>query len=74
MVTAFGIPDLDSGLKLTGLTLAKKRWSTNITDRGNVVMLIKHYQTCKNMSFQKTGKATALLSFPGSGNSWVRQL
>jgi len=26
------------------------------------------------MSFQKTGKSVALLSFPGSGNSWVRQL
>jgi len=79
MVTAFGIPDLNSSnfkeqlLACTGLTLAKKRWSTTITDRGNVV-IPKHYQTCKNMSFQKTGKAAALLSFPGSGNSWVRQL
>ena len=32
------------------------------------------YQHCKKMSFQSSGPVVALGSFPGSGNSWVRQL
>ena len=32
------------------------------------------HQTCKNMSFQTSGTPVALVSWPGSGNSWVRQL
>ena len=31
-------------------------------------------QHCKKMSFQTAGPVVALVSFPGSGNSWVRQL
>lgn len=31
-------------------------------------------QHCKRMSFQSSGPKVALVSFPGSGNSWVRQL
>ena len=34
----------------------------------------KSQQHCKNMSFQSSGPVVALGSFPGSGNSWVRQL
>jgi len=45
----------------------------SLANEGDVVMP-KHFQTCKNMSFQRTGKTVALFSFPGSGNSWVRQL
>ena len=79
IVTAFGIPNLNSSnfkeqmLACTGLTLVKAKKPVNITNGGNVVMP-KHFQKCKSMSFQKTGKTVALLSFPGSGNSWVRQL
>jgi len=79
IILAFGVPNLNSSnfkeqlLACAGLTLAKGKKSVNITDKGNVVMPT-HYQTCKSVSFQKTSKATALLSFPGSGNSWVRQL
>ena len=79
VVTAFGIPNLNPSnfkeqlLACTGLTLAKAMKPVNITNDGNVVMP-KHFQKCKSMSFQKTGKTVALLSFPGSGNSWVRQL
>ena len=79
IITSFGIPNLNSSslkdqlLACTGLILAKGKKPVNITNEGNVVMS-KHFQRCKNMSFQKTGKATALLSFPGSGNSWVQQL
>ena len=29
---------------------------------------------CKNMSFKSSGPSIALASYPGSGNSWVRQL
>ena len=32
------------------------------------------HQHCKNMSFKNSGLTVALGSFPGSGNSWVRQL
>ena len=32
------------------------------------------FHNCKNMSFRDSGIPTMLVSFPGSGNSWVRQL
>ena len=76
-VADFGVPNLNSIplnrqlLVCAGLTLAKQ--FVNITSDGNVVMP-KHFQKCKSMSFQKNRKTVALLSFPGSGNSWVRQL
>ena len=79
IITAFGIPNLNSSnfkeqmLACTGLTLAKAKKPVNITSDGNVVMP-KHFQKCKSMSFQMTGKTVALFSFPGSGNSWMRQL
>ena len=34
----------------------------------------RSHQHCRNMSFQSSGPVVALGSFPGSGNSWVRQL
>ena len=78
-ITDFGIPYLNSStfnqqfLVCTGQALAKAKKPVNITNDGNVVMP-KHFQKCKSMSFQKNRKTVALLSFPGSGNSWVRQL
>ena len=35
---------------------------------------INRDQHCKKMSFQRSGSVIALASYPGSGNSWVRQL
>ena len=32
------------------------------------------FHHCKNMSFKSSGSSIALASYPGSGNSWVRQL
>ena len=32
------------------------------------------HQRCRNMTFQSAGPIVALGSFPGSGNSWVREL
>ena len=32
------------------------------------------FHHCKNMSFKSSGPSVALASYPGSGNSWVRQL
>lgn len=32
------------------------------------------FHSCKKMSFQNSGIQTLLVSHPGSGNSWVRQL
>ena len=37
-------------------------------------ILTKQYQTCKELSFKKQRGVVGLISFPGSGNSWVRQL
>ena len=77
-LTAFGVPILDSltfkrqFLICAGTRLVLQQF-VNITNEGNVVMP-KHFQKCKSMSFQKNRKTVALLSFPGSGNSWVRQL
>ena len=78
IITSFGANLNSSNFKdqllaCTGLTLAKGKKPVNITNEGSVIMP-QPFQKCKNMSFQKTGKATALLSFPGSGNSWVQQL
>ena len=38
------------------------------------VVLPKNLQKCKEMSFQKSGMPVALVSYPGSGNSWARVL
>ena len=32
------------------------------------------FHHCKSMSFKSSGPSVALVSYPGSGNSWVRQL
>ncbi|XP_065902941.1 WSCD family member GA21586-like isoform X2 [Dysidea avara] len=76
IVTTFGVPNFsstfnDQFLQCTGRELGRR--PVNVTNEGNVVMP-KHFQKCKSMNFQKTGNTVALLSFPGSGNSWVRQL
>ena len=76
IVTAFGVPNfspnfINQFLICAGRELSRR--SVNITSDGNVVMP-KHFQKCKSRSFQKNRNTVALLSFPGSGNSWVRQL
>ena len=38
------------------------------------VYIPSSFQHCKNMSFKSSGPSVILGSFPGSGNSWVRQL
>jgi len=72
----FGFPSLNYSVKLkrqfldcSGIKLLK--WCIK---EGGTLHIPKHFQTCKNMSFQKSRDFVALLSFPGSGNSWVRQL
>ena len=54
-------------LRCAGLEVLKQ----HVDSTGNV-HIPKHYQTCKKMSFQERRQAVGLLSFPGSGNSWVR--
>ena len=56
-------------LRCPGLAVLKQHMDSN----GNL-HIPKHYQTCKQMSFQEHGQVVGLVSFPGSGNSWVRQL
>ena len=40
----------------------------------SLVHIPSSFQHCKNMSFKSLGPTIALVSYPGSGNSWVRQL
>ena len=42
-------------------------------EEGNV-RIPNQFHNCKKMSFQNSGVVTLLVSWPGSGNSWVRQL
>jgi len=46
----------------------------HFSDVEGVFQIPKQQHTCKNMSFQNSGTPVALASYPGSGNSWVRQL
>ena len=41
---------------------------------GDSLHILPSTQHCKTMSFKSSGPIVALGSFPGSGNSWVRQL
>ena len=43
-------------------------------DSDGNVRVPKPFHDCKKMSFRDSGIPTMLVSFPGSGNSWVRQL
>ena len=42
--------------------------------QNNPARIPPSHQHCKKMSFKSSGPVVALGSFPGSGNSWVRQL
>ena len=42
--------------------------------QNNPARIPPSHQHCKMMSFKNSGPVVALGSFPGSGNSWVRQL
>lgn len=42
--------------------------------RTSPITIPPSHQHCKEMSFKSSGPIVALASFPGSGNSWVRQL
>ena len=44
-----------------------------LDSEGNV-QVPKPFHNCKKMSFRDSGIPAMLVSFPGSGNSWVRQL
>jgi len=44
-----------------------------IHNKSNTLQLPLH-QPCKKMSFKTGGPVVALGSYPGSGNSWIRQL
>lgn len=75
VVDSFKVPNLNSSilnrqfLACSGLYLLKRTVKFD-----GIVYVPKHFQNCRKMSFQKSGITAALLSFPGSGNSWVRQL
>ena len=56
-------------MKCPGLTL----YNFFSDSEGNI-QVPKPFHDCKEMSFRDSGAPTLLVSFPGSGNSWVRQL
>ena len=56
-------------LRCAGISLLKR----HVDSDGNLG-IPKSSQTCKEMSFQEHGQVVGLVSFPGSGNSWMRQL
>ena len=56
-------------MQCPGLTL----YQFFLDSEGNV-QVPKPFSNCKKMSFRDSGVPTMLVSFPGSGNSWVRQL
>ena len=51
--------------------LLKQLKSKQVNSSLNMSLSFHH---CKNMSFKSSGPSVALVSYPGSGNSWVRQL
>ena len=63
-------------LKCTGIRLLRKfhRKMPKCNHLRSSLNVPPSCQHCKNMSFQRSGPVVALASFPGSGNSWVRQL
>ena len=58
-------------LTCTGLVMLKN--SKTLQPKSSISMPPSH-QHCKTMSFKSSGPTVALVSYPGSGNSWVRQL
>ena len=77
ILNTFGLIDLNSSKKLKveflkcSVRLVLQRSNNK---HGGVLHIPKHFQTCKNMTFKRDGESVALISTPGSGNSWVRQL
>ena len=58
-------------LTCTGLVMLK---NSNNLQPGSSIPMPPSHQHCKTMAFKNSGPVVALASFPGSGNSWVRQL
>ena len=71
----FGISNLTSPvlqykfMHCTGLYFYKY-----LSDEEGNVQVPSQFHNCKKMSFRNSGISTLLVSWPGSGNSWVRQL
>ena len=76
IASIFRLPSLNYsiGLKHQFLDCSGMYLLKQSVKEGGILHMTKHFQTCKNMTFQNTGDFVALLSWPGSGNSWVRQL
>ena len=82
VIKKFGVDNLTTRksqnkfLKCTGITLLRKlhRKMPECEHLSSSLNIPPSSQQCKNMSFQSSGPVVALASYPGSGNSWVRQL
>ena len=88
-VNKLSSPQLEDLLKQMGISnLTSKRAQIGFIDCAGMFLLQKlkgkqpsspipippSHQHCKNMSFKRSGPLVGLISFPSSGNSWVRQL
>ena len=77
LTALFGVGNLttrhsqEQFLKCAGI--ATLRWLKTVPQE-LPVHLPSSRQQCKKMSFQASGPSAALVSYPGSGNSWIRQL
>ena len=80
----FQIDDLIKQVKVKNLTSIRAKQQfiyctvyALVTKKGapsDHVVLPDSSQKCKKMSFQRSGLPVALVSYPGSGNSWARVL
>ena len=75
IVTHVGLENLMQASQHQFLQCAGASVSHNdFVNKSNAIQFPLTHQPCKKMSFQHDGPIVALGSYPGSGNSWVRQL
>ena len=58
-------------LKCAGFTILQE---LELSQLNSTIPIPESQQHCKQKSFKSSGPVVALVSYPGSGNSWVRQL
>jgi len=71
VVQQFGMTQLDSIISQNQFIVCPvyELWKHNRS-----CQIPEHFQECHKMSFRSSELVTLLVSYPGSGNSWVRQL
>ena len=71
----FGISNLTSAsLQYKFMCCTGQQLYKYFADNEGNLHVPKPFHSCKKMSFRDSGVPTLLVSYPGSGNSWVRQV